>query len=319
MMAHSFEDYIERATSMLADGFTSEAARKNALDYVNRAFDFTMSAVGEALLKARDAGTMDDTSDAWRKLYYDRPACHVWKEKHAVLYAAFPHQVAQATHAATLRSTIKAAQLVAKQRPPHVVARERAEAAKARTCQICGRQIFAEVGMIAHHGYQRPGGGTQTASCPGARELPFETSRDRLRTHITNAHVQLGAEKKMRASVAAETAPIMTSYEVLERDENGRRVFHRGRPQYTTNYFSVTRATIAQMMTKHPAYFGHEAGHFYGVPAGKEFSHILKRDLAERDRSIKNTEDYLTFQHGRYDAWQLLEKWNATTSQWEKI
>lgn len=47
-------------------------------------------------------------------------------------------------------------------------------------CQICGREIKAAKGVIAHHGYQRPGGGWQTASCAGARYLPYEISSDRL-------------------------------------------------------------------------------------------------------------------------------------------
>jgi hypothetical protein len=48
------------------------------------------------------------------------------------------------------------------------------------TCQICGRQIKANTGTIAHHGYQRPGGGWQTASCMGAKYLPYEQSCDRI-------------------------------------------------------------------------------------------------------------------------------------------
>lgn len=48
------------------------------------------------------------------------------------------------------------------------------------TCQICGRIIKAKNGIIAHHGYKRPGGGWQTASCAGARFLPYEVSCDRL-------------------------------------------------------------------------------------------------------------------------------------------
>jgi hypothetical protein len=43
------------------------------------------------------------------------------------------------------------------------------------TCQICGRAIKAKRGLIAHHGYQRPGG-WQTASCFGARHEPFQVS-----------------------------------------------------------------------------------------------------------------------------------------------
>ena len=39
-----------------------------------------------------------------------------------------------------------------------------------RTCQICGRAIKASSGLIAHHGYERPGWGYQTTSCLGARK-----------------------------------------------------------------------------------------------------------------------------------------------------
>ncbi len=51
---------------------------------------------------------------------------------------------------------------------------------KITTCQICGRPIKAQKGLIAHHGYKRPGDGWQTASCAGARFLPYEVSCDRL-------------------------------------------------------------------------------------------------------------------------------------------
>jgi len=57
------------------------------------------------------------------------------------------------------------------------------------TCQICGRAIKAKNGIIAHHGYTRPGDGWQTTSCIGARELPYEKSRDvipRSLTEMTN-------------------------------------------------------------------------------------------------------------------------------------
>jgi hypothetical protein len=47
-------------------------------------------------------------------------------------------------------------------------------------CQICGRGIKANTGVIAHHGYERPGDGWQSASCMGARYLPYEVSCDML-------------------------------------------------------------------------------------------------------------------------------------------
>src|SRR4249919_4341211 len=61
------------------------------------------------------------------------------------------------------------------------IAEEKArKQASAMTCQCCGRQIFAQRGKIAHHGYERPGYGWQTASCMGALYLPFEVDRTRL-------------------------------------------------------------------------------------------------------------------------------------------
>lgn len=48
------------------------------------------------------------------------------------------------------------------------------------TCQICEREIKAKGGIIAHHGYKRPGNGWQTSSCMGARFQPYEVSADRI-------------------------------------------------------------------------------------------------------------------------------------------
>lgn len=45
-------------------------------------------------------------------------------------------------------------------------------------CQVCGREIKSKSGFIAHHGYTRPDVGWQTESCVGARQLPYEKSRD---------------------------------------------------------------------------------------------------------------------------------------------
>lgn len=50
------------------------------------------------------------------------------------------------------------------------------------TCQVCGRTIKASKGLIAHHGYTRPyQQGWQSASCLGARYVPYEVSCERLK------------------------------------------------------------------------------------------------------------------------------------------
>lgn len=48
------------------------------------------------------------------------------------------------------------------------------------TCQVCERLIGVKVGVIAHHGYERPDQGYQTASCHGARRLSWEVDRSAL-------------------------------------------------------------------------------------------------------------------------------------------
>lgn len=58
---------------------------------------------------------------------------------------------------------------------------------KTTTCQICGRPIKSNTGTIAHHGYKRPGQGWQTASCMGAKHLPYEASCDLIPTAIKRA------------------------------------------------------------------------------------------------------------------------------------
>ena len=69
---------------------------------------------------------------------------------------------------------------------------------KITTCQICGRPIKSKNGLIAHHGYKRPGDGWQTASCSGARHLPYEISCDVLpptiqyiKEHISRVEAKL--------------------------------------------------------------------------------------------------------------------------------
>lgn len=52
------------------------------------------------------------------------------------------------------------------------------------TCQICGRAIKANTGLIAHHGYRRPHQYHQTASCFGARHRPYEVAHDAIDEYL---------------------------------------------------------------------------------------------------------------------------------------
>jgi hypothetical protein len=49
-----------------------------------------------------------------------------------------------------------------------------------KTCPCCFRAIAVVREKMAHHGYERPGTGWQTASCPGVRFKPLEVSSEGL-------------------------------------------------------------------------------------------------------------------------------------------
>lgn len=51
---------------------------------------------------------------------------------------------------------------------------------RVRTCGVCFRPIAVLRGTMAHHGYERPGTGWQTASCAGIRFKPLEVSPEGL-------------------------------------------------------------------------------------------------------------------------------------------
>lgn len=97
--------------------------------------------------------------------------------------------------------------------------------AHAGTCQVCGRAIGAEHGKLAHHGYTRPGNGYQTASCMGARELPFEVSRDVLTFYIEAVRGQL-ADGQARLEQPQNGQPTIVRIE--RKYDNGRAVYING-------------------------------------------------------------------------------------------
>ncbi len=75
-----------------------------------------------------------------------------------------------------------------------------------KTCPCCFRGIAVMDTTMAHHGYQRPGDGYQTPSCPGVRFKPFEVSnegtiwiRDQTKAHMerSQAYLQALPEVKM--------------------------------------------------------------------------------------------------------------------------
>jgi hypothetical protein len=286
--------YHVAALALFDKGFTTETARKDAIDYLNRAYDVLVKeGIHYALWSQRTRGENSWIWDNDVAKYLDHrhnvPDLHVWAPKHAELYAAFPAQVKLANVLRADRDAIKAAPLIAK---PKSKTRALAEArnAVAKTCQICGRPILAERGNIAHHGYQRPGDGWQTASCYGAMKLPFEISRDALGAYIQIVEEQLEDQKIRLHRVSNEEISIRLSY-FTGKYNGAERVYAS---------FYATRENYKDMRAEHAKKaYSHSA-----IPG--TFDEVKAREMKSIQTNIAEIKSYIEMQTARYDAWKAV-------------
>ena len=199
---------------------------------------------------------------------------------------------------------VKAAKplIVKRQDQPKVVSpKQAAKLAKTMTCQCCGRAIFAETGVIAHHGYQRPGGGWQTASCAGARELPFEVSRDALGRLIVSLKRWETDAVSMMAAVANGLVPVVVTIV----DRTAPRSRQTG--DHPSKSVEVTRANFDEVRAANP-------GAFYG-----DFDDLKEKDVAHRAREIAGVRDEIKAQQARFDGWTKTHDWNDAAQTWKGV
>lgn len=166
--------------------------------------------------------------------------------------------------------------------------------AKAMTCQCCAGRILAETGLIAHHGYQRPGTGWQTASCYGARELPFEVSRDALASYIKAISDRIETTTLQRARIESEQAAIIWSYR-----ERGTKYSILG---YEETTVQVTRETFAEA---HALYVEKRA---YAPSPEPTFDSLKKAKLAKLDGELTQLRRHLAEQQARFNGWTQTHK-----------
>jgi hypothetical protein len=83
------------------------------------------------------------------------------------------------------------------------------EAGAHMTCQLCGRLIRSKHGVIAHHGYTRPGGGWQTSSCDGTHHSPLEVSNAHLIETIADYEKLCQRQTLRIESVRNEKEPVV--------------------------------------------------------------------------------------------------------------
>lgn len=181
--------------------------------------------------------------------------------------------------------------------PKQPTKRETDRAGHEMTCQCCGRGIFANLGTIALHGYERSGQGWQTGSCIGAKELPFEVSREKLGWLITSWQARRKEMIAARREIMGERAPITVT------------VADRSKPRsrtgvYPTKALEITRANFFDHM---------------GEVQYASFDSLLKYDSDKRAGEIKNIGDAIKQQQARYDGWTQTHQWNAETKTWEAL
>ncbi|WP_146039618.1 MULTISPECIES: hypothetical protein [unclassified Variovorax] len=91
------------------------------------------------------------------------------------------------------------------------------------SCGCCQRPIAVmggePTGRMAHHGYTRPGHGWQTASCPGTKFMPLETTDDGPRYMLSMRVDQLRREEAVLAR-----CPELTELSVLVREKGVKRL-----------------------------------------------------------------------------------------------
>jgi hypothetical protein len=149
------------------------------------------------------------------------------------------------------------------------------------TCQICARPILANTGLIAHHGYTRPyaHAGFQTASCPGARFMPYEMACDALPPYI----------ERLESALA-------TTQEQLRDLIND--------PPHTLLYYPQPRRG-KPLLPPEEVYKPHNFNKEH-IPVDR-YSQLYFNVKHEREAMIKHLTDDLKFLKARLDAWKAPE------------
>ncbi|MCK1668606.1 hypothetical protein [Bradyrhizobium sp. 153] len=306
---------VDAAITKLEDGIKAGVIRNvdftDAKDTLNRAVEES----AEAFLATGPHEHKHHQSDWWLAAYHGDafvrgaaglPTAHKRASKVPALkdYTAFiaawlpAHELIQ-----------KAKPLVAKRGSAKLpVVKSEAQMARdaaTMTCQCCGKKFLANTGTIAHHGYQRPGGGWQTASCSGAKFAPFEVSRDRLGGLIKGLKKWKADAVKARASVEAEEAPVRITFtDYAEKaDAWGRR------PEKAAD---VTRETFAAIRAENEVSL-----RLYSW--AHDFDSIKKRDLKDRAADIKNVTAEIEAQQARFDGWKKTHEWDNANKEWRPV
>jgi hypothetical protein len=247
-------------------------------------------------------------SDWWLGAYHADAFVSGWHDLPTKLKRA--EKAGLAEYAAFLKTLMPLHALMAQAKPLIVKRRVLSEAERkaeierqarlggAMTCQCCGRAIHANLGTIAHHGYERPGDGWQTASCMGAKELPFEVSRDALGKMIVEMEAYGTRLVAQREEIKAEKQDIGFTYT----DYSERVPYGRKRPTKTVMVNRANYKTHAEVLRKHTIH---------------SFDALKNSKVEGLSRSIRAVIGQIAAEKKRYFGWTQTHK--RFGKDWQKI
>lgn len=170
------------------------------------------------------------------------------------------------------------------------------------TCQCCGGKYLARLGSITHHGYERPGGGYQTASCGGAKFLPFEKDHARLDMLIANLKEQAANLRSNAKKVKGEKVKLSISISDYSKPVD---TYTRKRPLL---HLEFDRAEFSKLAQEHVDNFRRNS-----ISTFDDLKQRKEQDLLRR---AKNTDDFRKECEKRRATWKHTHNYNKATKEW---
>jgi hypothetical protein len=301
---------VEQIEAGIAAGMVPNKQFSDAKDWINRAVHDS----AEAFLNSGPHEQKHHQSDWWLAAYqgdafisgaHNVPSALKRAQKIAALgdYAAFISNALLPLHGllASAKPLIKKRGELPKVPSP----KQLAEEGERMTCQCCGRKILANLGSIAHHGYERPEQYYQTASCYGAKKNPFEADRAALGEMIGYMRDRLARNEKHRAAIKSEKLPIVFDYESQLIGPSRFQQFGRWTKwPVVKRSFDVTRESFEAF----------KAGPGRNSTYGMDFDAYKARHVEYLSSSIKRLRQHINEEQKRYDGWKQSHEWKG--GQW---
>lgn len=167
--------------------------------------------------------------------------------------------------------------------------REAERAAVTFECQICGGYYMATKGLLAHHGYRRPGTGWQTASCMGARFVEYAVSRDRIGVAIESVTEHIGRVRTRLSLLAVQGDASLTWNRKKDCWDKVGELVTVPRPEGWTPQ-------------------NQEKETYRWDPKVRTYSELYQAQVKRLAADLKSSEETLVYLNGRWNGWPGLAK-----------